>query len=127
MTTPADESRAGLSARKAALSILTQVLRQRRPLDTQLDLLKALPPRDAGFARALASETLRHFGELDALIEAFERARPGDAVLIAGRGDRVTRRPSGKGSAYDDREVALEWLYGQTEPTQSRPRFRVVG
>jgi len=63
--------RAGLAARKTALSILTQVLRQRRPLDSQLESLKLLPPRDAGFARALASQTLRHFGELDAMIRQF--------------------------------------------------------
>jgi 16S rRNA (cytosine967-C5)-methyltransferase len=63
--------RAGLAARKAALSILSQVLRQRRPLDTQLDALKNLPSRDAGFARALASQSLRHFGSLDATIRHF--------------------------------------------------------
>ena len=47
---------AGLPARKAALSLLSAVLRKRRPLDALLDTLKNLPPRDAGFARALASE-----------------------------------------------------------------------
>ena len=61
----------GLPARKGALAIITGVLRQRRPLDSQLDGLKSLSPRDAGFARALASETLRHFGELDAVIRHF--------------------------------------------------------
>ena len=30
-----------------------------------------LPPRDAGFARAIASETLRRFGQLEALIRQF--------------------------------------------------------
>src|SRR3954470_5329291 len=58
----------GLPARKAALTILTAVLRQRRPLDALLEPLKNLELRDAGFARALASESLRHFGELDAVI-----------------------------------------------------------
>jgi 16S rRNA (cytosine967-C5)-methyltransferase len=83
--------RAGLASRKAALSILTQVLRQRRPLDTQLDSLKALPARDAGFARALASQTLRHFGELDALIRHFvpkplapHKAGPAMEILLLG-------------------------------------------
>lgn len=61
----------GLPARKSALAILTAVLRQRRPLDSQLEGLKGLSPRDAGFARALASESLRHFGELDAVIRKF--------------------------------------------------------
>src|SRR3954470_23820392 len=58
----------GLPARKAALSILTAVLRQRRPLDSQLAVLKTFPLRDAGFIRMLVSQTLRHFGELDAVI-----------------------------------------------------------
>jgi len=83
--------RAGLAARKAALSIVTAVLRQRRPLDTQLESLKSLPPRDAGFARALASQTLRHFGEVDALIRAFvpkplqpHKAGPAMEILLLG-------------------------------------------
>ena len=83
--------RAGLAARKAALSILSQVLRQRRPLDTQLDALKNLPPRDAGFARALASQSLRHFGSLDATIRHFvpkplapHKAGPTMEILLLG-------------------------------------------
>jgi 16S rRNA (cytosine967-C5)-methyltransferase len=85
------EDRAGLAARKAALTILTQVLRQRRPLDTQLESLKNLPPRDAGFARALASQTLRHFGELEALIRLCvpkplppHKAGPATEILLLG-------------------------------------------
>jgi len=85
------DDRAGLAARKTALAILTQVLRQRRPLDSQLDSLKALPPRDAAFARALASQTLRHFGELDALIRLFvakplapHKAGPAMEILLLG-------------------------------------------
>ena len=83
--------RAGLAARKAALSILSQVLRQRRPLDTQLDALKNLPLRDAGFARALASQSLRHFGALDATIRHFvpkplapHKAGPTMEILLLG-------------------------------------------
>jgi 16S rRNA (cytosine967-C5)-methyltransferase len=83
--------RAGLAARKAALVMLSQVLRQRRPLDSQFDALKTLPPRDAGFARALASETLRHFGELDAVIRHFvpkplapHKAGPATEILLLG-------------------------------------------
>ena len=58
----------GLPARKAALTILSGVLRKRRPLDSQLEQLAGLAPRDAGFARALASQTLRHLGVLDAVL-----------------------------------------------------------
>ena len=85
------DDRAGLAARKAALTILTQVLRQRRPLDTQLEPLRNLPPRDGGFARALASQALRHFGELDALIRhcvpkplAPHKAGPAMEILLLG-------------------------------------------
>src|ERR1700744_3718437 len=61
----------GLPARKAALAILSGVLQKRRPLDAQLDQLVGLEPRDAGFARALASQTLRHIGALDAVLRKF--------------------------------------------------------
>src|SRR3954471_18949753 len=61
----------GLPARRAALSILSGVLQKRRPLDAGLDQLAGLAPRDAGFARALASQTLRHLGALDAVLRKF--------------------------------------------------------
>jgi 16S rRNA (cytosine967-C5)-methyltransferase len=61
----------GLPARKAALAILSGVLQKRRPLDAQLETLRGLETRDAGFARALASETLRHMGALDAILRKF--------------------------------------------------------
>jgi 16S rRNA (cytosine967-C5)-methyltransferase len=61
----------GLPARAAALSLLSGVLRQKKPLDALLPALKNLAPRDAGFARALASGTLRHLGELEATLRHF--------------------------------------------------------
>jgi len=61
----------GLPARAAALAIISGVLRQRRALDFQLEGLKGLTIRDAGFARALASQTLRHLGLLDAVLNQF--------------------------------------------------------
>jgi 16S rRNA (cytosine967-C5)-methyltransferase len=61
----------GLPARRAALSILSGVLQKRRPLDAGLDQLGGLATRDAGFARALASETLRNMGALDAVLRKF--------------------------------------------------------
>ena len=61
----------GLPARRAALSILSGVLQKRRPLDAGLDQLGGLEARDAGFARALVSETLRHMGALDAVLRKF--------------------------------------------------------
>ncbi len=61
----------GLAARRAALAILSTVLQKRRPLDAGLDQLAGLPTRDAGFARALVSESLRHMGALDAVLRKF--------------------------------------------------------
>ena len=61
----------GLPARLAAQAILSDVLRKRRPLDAALDGIGPLPPRDAGFARAIASETLRRFGQIEALVRGF--------------------------------------------------------
>jgi 16S rRNA (cytosine967-C5)-methyltransferase len=61
----------GLPARRAALAILSGVLQKRRPLDAGLDQLAGLSVRDAGFARALASETLRNMGALDAVLRKF--------------------------------------------------------
>jgi len=61
----------GLASRRAALSILSNVLQKRRPLDAGLDQLGGLATRDAGFARALVSESLRHMGALDAVLRHF--------------------------------------------------------
>ena len=61
----------GLPARQAALALLSGVLTRRKPLDAELPLLKALPARDAAFARALASHTLRHLGALEAVLRKF--------------------------------------------------------
>ena len=81
----------GFNARQAAQDILSEVLRKRRPLDAALDACVDLEPRDAGFARAIASETLRRFGQLDALIHGFvdklpppHRAGPTLEILLAG-------------------------------------------
>src|ERR1700691_3462816 len=81
----------GEPARAAALSMLSDVLRKRRPLDALLDSLKSLPPRDAGFTRALVSGVLRHFGELEAIVAHFvpkplapHKAGPAMEILLLG-------------------------------------------
>ncbi|HEX4303561.1 MAG TPA: transcription antitermination factor NusB [Rhizomicrobium sp.] len=66
----------GQPARAAALAVLSEVLRKRRPLDAALDKTRNLPPRDAGFARAIASETLRRFGQLETLIRTLVPKTP---------------------------------------------------
>jgi 16S rRNA (cytosine967-C5)-methyltransferase len=84
----------GIAAREAAQRVLGDVLRRRRPLDAALDAVLGpanLEPRDAGFARAIAGETLRRFGQLDALIRQFvptppppHKAGPTLEILLAG-------------------------------------------
>jgi 16S rRNA (cytosine967-C5)-methyltransferase len=83
--------KAGLAARQAALDALSQVLRRRSPLDVALLAAEGLAPRDAGFARAIVSETLRRFGQLEALIRLYvpkpparHRAGPVPEILLAG-------------------------------------------
>jgi 16S rRNA (cytosine967-C5)-methyltransferase len=85
---------AGVPARAAAQAILALVLRKRRPLDAAQDEVLAetkLAPRDAGFARAIAGETLRRFGQLDALLReclhkplAPHRTGPTLEILLTG-------------------------------------------
>jgi 16S rRNA (cytosine967-C5)-methyltransferase len=66
----------GIPARQAALDVLSTVLRKRRPLDAALEQIPQMAERDAGFARAIAGETLRRFGQLDALIRGFVPKAP---------------------------------------------------
>jgi 16S rRNA (cytosine967-C5)-methyltransferase len=85
---------AGIPARAAAQSILGQILRKRRPLDEAVDAVLSaakLEPRDAGFARAIATESLRRFGQLQALLHVFvgkmppqHRAGSTQEILLAG-------------------------------------------
>lgn len=81
----------GVSSRNAAQAILSDVLRKRRPLDAALTVTAGLEVRDAGFARAIASETLRRLGQLEDLIRSFvpkpparNRAGPVPEILLAG-------------------------------------------
>ena len=82
----------GLAARKAALAIVTGVLRKRRPLDAQLEQLKALAPRDAGFARALASQTLAPFRRTGSADPAFRSQAAGAAQGRSGNGNSAAGR-----------------------------------
>jgi UDP-N-acetylmuramoyl-L-alanyl-D-glutamate--2,6-diaminopimelate ligase len=57
---------------------------------------------------------------------ALAAARPGDTVVIAGKGDRQGQVIGSRRLAHDDGQVARDWLYRGGRETQ-RPRFRVVG
>jgi 16S rRNA (cytosine967-C5)-methyltransferase len=81
----------GVAARAAAQEILSDVLRKRRPLDAVLERLASLPQRDAGFAHAIAGETLRRFGQIEDLVRHFvpksptpHKAGPTLEILYAG-------------------------------------------
>ncbi|MBS0469976.1 MAG: MFS transporter [Proteobacteria bacterium] len=78
-------------ARAAAQIVLSEVLRKRRPLDAALEAIPPMDSRDAGFARAIAGETLRRLGQLEALIRGFvpkapppHKAGPTLEILFAG-------------------------------------------
>jgi 16S rRNA (cytosine967-C5)-methyltransferase len=66
----------GLQARRAALDIFCEVMDRRRPLEAALTCAQGLDPRDAHFARAIASETLRRLGQLQDLIARFVKKPP---------------------------------------------------
>jgi 16S rRNA (cytosine967-C5)-methyltransferase len=76
-----------VSARQAALDLVSDVLGRRRPLEHP----SGLEPRDAGFAYTIAAETMRRFGQLDALIREFvakppppHKAGPTLEILLTG-------------------------------------------
>ena len=66
----------GIPARAAAQAILSDVLRRKRPLDAALEHASGLDPRDAGFARAIAGETLRRLGQIEAIVRHFVPKTP---------------------------------------------------
>jgi 16S rRNA (cytosine967-C5)-methyltransferase len=72
----------GTPARRAALRILDAVLRRGLPIEAAQSGATSDLPRadDRGLARAIASETLRHLSDLDALIDsATAKPLPDDA------------------------------------------------
>ncbi len=87
-------SAAGTGARAAAHEALKATLRRKYPLDLALDesvAAHALSARDGGFARAIANETMRRFGQLNDLVRHFvpkppppHRAGPTLEILLAG-------------------------------------------
>lgn len=86
------DSASGLAARLAASRALRECLRGKRPLDAALDeAAMSLSARDSGFARAIANETMRRFGQLDDVLRRFvprppppHKAGPALEILLAG-------------------------------------------
>jgi UDP-N-acetylmuramoyl-L-alanyl-D-glutamate--2,6-diaminopimelate ligase len=91
---------------------------QQKPLRTAHEILD-------GFLRPHKAQVIPN--RLAAIQFALSHARPGDSVLITGRGDRVTTAANDSQQCYDDREFACQCLYGQNERPVYPSRFRVVG
>ncbi|HEX3430013.1 MAG TPA: transcription antitermination factor NusB [Rhizomicrobium sp.] len=80
-----------MGARAAANRAISDCLRRKLPLDAVLDAaVTGLTGRDRGFARAIANETMRRFGQLDALVRHFvprppplHKAGPTLEILLA--------------------------------------------
>ena len=71
------ETNRKLSARSAALDIVSGALRRGRGLDEEPEGFAALDARDRAFARAIAAMTLRRLGQIDALVaHCLARALP---------------------------------------------------
>jgi 16S rRNA (cytosine967-C5)-methyltransferase len=120
---------AGLPARKAALAILSQVLRRKAPLDTQLHALAGLTARDAGFARVLASETLRHLGVLEALVGQClkkpltpHKAGAASEILLLGACELVVL----KGAAHAAVDAANRLAAGDSKAVHFKPLINAV-
>lgn len=61
---------------------------------------------------------------------AFEQARPGDAVVIAGKGELDTQEIGPRVLPWSDRDIAREWLYGMAQREQTcspRPALKIFG
>jgi 16S rRNA (cytosine967-C5)-methyltransferase len=66
--------------REAALALIQAVLVRHQSLDTALDALTGLEPRDKAAAHRLAACVLRHTGTLDAVLEDFLTREPPQKV-----------------------------------------------
>jgi 16S rRNA (cytosine967-C5)-methyltransferase len=81
-----DIGAAGLAARRLAIYTVDRVVVLGRTLDESFNegvaklVLEQLPGRDRGFARLIATTTLRHLGSLDKLVSGFlDKPLPQDA------------------------------------------------
>jgi UDP-N-acetylmuramoyl-L-alanyl-D-glutamate--2,6-diaminopimelate ligase len=78
-----------------------------------------------GFERPAKAQAIPR--RTSAIHFALAQAKAGDAVLIAGRGDRGSEQDGRQRLVSDDREVACAWLYEPRPSAAVRPRFRVIG
>jgi len=57
---------------------------------------------------------------VEAVHRALSAARPGDCVLIAGKGHETCQIIGNKRLPLDDRDVARQWLYGGWEREEGK-------
>ena len=81
---------------------------------------------EVGIPEHTRARVEREADRLVAIVHALERARPGDCVLIAGKGHETTQEFAGHRIEFDDTEVAGKWLkerFAQptTAETEARP------
>lgn len=76
----------GMMARRAAVSLLFQILQQKRNLDEAFErdeMFKSLPLRDRGFTRMLVTTALRRKGQIDDLIRrASDKGEEPNPVIL---------------------------------------------
>jgi UDP-N-acetylmuramoyl-L-alanyl-D-glutamate--2,6-diaminopimelate ligase len=94
-------------ARSSHLLIVTED----DPRSEDPDVIAEEVARGAEAAGARRGEDLLVIGDRrEAIAEAFRRARPGDVVLLAGKGHEVSMMRAGGPEPWNDREVAEELL-----------------
>lgn len=76
MKQPETSSKPGLTARRAAVRLLWEVLENQRQLSEGLGELDRLSPPDRARAQRLATETLRHLSRCDAILDPLIKKRP---------------------------------------------------
>lgn len=81
MKQPVTPPKTGLAARRVAVRILWGVLEEHKQLSDLTGDLDALEPADRARAQRLATETLRHLGRCDALLDPHMKKRPPVAAL----------------------------------------------
>ncbi len=92
--------------------------RHEEPLQIAHDLID-------GFQRPAKAHVLP--GRTAAIHFALSQVRPGDSVLIAGKGDRNYQLIGSERHAHSDVDIARDWLYRAVSGEIQRPTFRVVG
>lgn len=105
--------------RGATLGVITSDdPRHEEPLQIAHDILDGYDK--PGKARVLPKRS-------EAIRWAINEARPGDCVVIVGKGERGYQIVGSRKLKHDDRDVARECLYALNAPAEPRPMLRIFG